>query len=246
MADMMPIEMQQEIINAFVKGKRIFDTPEASDAAWEAYKEFIKTASEQWPASLAALAEAQSKVAVAERWGMKFGMMKEAGKAPYMTSDIREGSGLAKLQAELPARIDAEAEVERLKNACAKLDGEVCQILGQALEYPWYKDDQKNFPGSTEADGVCVGEHVAQSLAAEMVQKYKLTRLLASEGSKSVLIGELNRRLELFEAALRELLERIEMDLNPHEAIQVAKKLLEGKVGDGNAGAGGVPAGDIA
>lgn len=31
---------------------------------------------------------------------------------------------------------------------------EIEQILGKALDYPWFKDDQENFPGSTKADGV--------------------------------------------------------------------------------------------
>lgn len=44
---------------------------------------------------------------------------------------------------------------------------EVEQILGAALGYPWFKDDPANFPGATEKDGVCVGEHVPSTIAAE-------------------------------------------------------------------------------
>lgn len=66
---------------------------------------------------------------------------------------------------------EARAEVERLRNACAKMNGEVCNTLGKALGYPWYKDDQKNFPGATEADGVCWGDHVAESIAVEAANK---------------------------------------------------------------------------
>jgi hypothetical protein len=44
---------------------------------------------------------------------------------------------------------------------------EICQILGSALGYPRYCDDQKNFPGATEESGVCVGDHVAVTLAME-------------------------------------------------------------------------------
>ena len=58
-------------------------------------------------------------------------------------------------------------EFQRAENAYFALEGGVCQILGKALGYPWYKDDQEVFPGATEADGVCVGEHVADSLALE-------------------------------------------------------------------------------
>lgn len=50
---------------------------------------------------------------------------------------------------------------------------EIEQTLGKALGYPWFKDDQKNFPGSTEADGVCVGDHVPESLAAEAATRIR-------------------------------------------------------------------------
>lgn len=48
---------------------------------------------------------------------------------------------------------------------------EVEQVLGKALQYPWYKDDQKNFPGAKKADGVCVGEHVPSSIAMEAAKR---------------------------------------------------------------------------
>jgi len=44
---------------------------------------------------------------------------------------------------------------------------EIDQILGKALGYPFYASDQKNFPGATEADGVCTGDNVPESLALE-------------------------------------------------------------------------------
>ena len=62
-------------------------------------------------------------------------------------------------------------ENERLRTAYYKDVDEVRQILGKALGYPWFKDDQKNFPGSTEGDGVCVGEHVPATLAEEAVEE---------------------------------------------------------------------------
>lgn len=52
-------------------------------------------------------------------------------------------------------------------------DHEIEQICGKALGYPWYKDDQKNFPGATEADGVCTGEHVAVTIVAELAGRYE-------------------------------------------------------------------------
>jgi len=54
-----------------------------------------------------------------------------------------------------------------LRLAWAKENDEICQVLGKALGYPWYKDDPKNFPGATEENGVCVGEHVAVTIAME-------------------------------------------------------------------------------
>ena len=45
------------------------------------------------------------------------------------------------------------------------------QILGRALHYPRYCDDQQNFPGATDANGVCVGDHVVQSLAEEAAKR---------------------------------------------------------------------------
>jgi hypothetical protein len=55
-----------------------------------------------------------------------------------------------------------------LQQGCAKTEHEIKQVLGKALgNYPWYKDDQKNFPSATDADGVCVGEHVAETIAEE-------------------------------------------------------------------------------
>ena len=50
---------------------------------------------------------------------------------------------------------------------------EIEQILGKALGYPWYKDDPKNFPNATEADGVCVGVETAWSLAMLAADKLK-------------------------------------------------------------------------
>jgi hypothetical protein len=50
---------------------------------------------------------------------------------------------------------------------------EIEQILGKALGYPWYKDDPKNFPNATEADGVCIGPNTAASLAMEAADRIK-------------------------------------------------------------------------
>lgn len=63
------------------------------------------------------------------------------------------------------------AEIERLKNAYTSQERDISQTLGKALGYQWFKDDQANWPDATEADGVCVGEHVAESLADEAAKK---------------------------------------------------------------------------
>ena len=66
-----------------------------------------------------------------------------------------------------------EQKNERLKAAYSKTNDAVCQELGKVLGYPWFKDDQKNFPGATEKEGVCIGEHVAESIAAEAATRIK-------------------------------------------------------------------------
>ena len=86
-----------------------------------------------------------------------------------------ELTGLAKVRRELRlALIDYLAARESrdfFMNACTKTNHEIEQILGQALGYPRYADDPENFPDATDADGVCVGEHTALSLADEIVAR---------------------------------------------------------------------------
>lgn len=62
-------------------------------------------------------------------------------------------------------------ERERILRALQEELYRVEQTLGKALGYPWYKDDQKNFPGATEDDGVCTGEHTAATLAVEAARR---------------------------------------------------------------------------
>jgi hypothetical protein len=52
-------------------------------------------------------------------------------------------------------------------------DHEIEQMCGKALGYQWYKDDLKNFPSATEADGVCTGEHVSASIVDELANKFE-------------------------------------------------------------------------
>lgn len=73
--------------------------------------------------------------------------------------------------AKRPKRADLAAERDRLAEALTKQNEEISQTLGKALGYPWFKDDPKNFPDSTEEHGVCVGDHVAETLAGEAAAK---------------------------------------------------------------------------
>jgi hypothetical protein len=72
-------------------------------------------------------------------------------------------------------------ERDQLKHAIARENHDITQTLGKALGYPWFKDDLKNFPDATEADGVCVGDHVAASLASEAAAKINQLRAEVEE-----------------------------------------------------------------
>ncbi len=95
---------------------------------------------------------------------------------PYgveLAHELDDADLLAAAVNALPSLLD---EIERLKRACSMMNDEVSQTLGRALRYPRFCDDQKNFPGSTDADGVCVGDHVAESLAAEAAKEIERLR----------------------------------------------------------------------
>lgn len=71
-----------------------------------------------------------------------------------------------------------EEELKQLQNRLEQFQRKVQeashnieQTLGKVLGYPWHKDDLKNFPDATEADGVCVGDHVAESIALEAAHR---------------------------------------------------------------------------
>ena len=69
--------------------------------------------------------------------------------------------------------LEAEQQLTQRTAEFQRHDGELQQICGQALGYPWFKDDQKSFPGATEKDGVCVGEHVGITIAQELANAYR-------------------------------------------------------------------------
>jgi len=74
---------------------------------------------------------------------------------------------IATLQSQLAA------SEKKHRDTYYKTAHEVEQRLGKALGYPWYKDDLQNFPDATEADGVCVGDHVPESIAAAAANRIR-------------------------------------------------------------------------
>ena len=100
-----------------------------------------------------------------------------------------------------------ERELNAANDRIKRLNTEIEQTCGKVLDYPWYKNDQKNFPGSTEVDGVCVGEHIAETIASELARKYtglkqrikrleeELNELRSDESRLLNSNGELERRI---------------------------------------------------
>jgi hypothetical protein len=89
----------------------------------------------------------------------------------YQKECTIQGCIMCQLHSQLSAAQSRIKELEDKLNRGIKGFDEIEQELGKALGYPWYKDDQKNFPGTTEANGVCVGDHVAESIAAEAAHR---------------------------------------------------------------------------
>lgn len=83
------------------------------------------------------------------------------------------------------------AEVRSLRDGATKSNDDICQALGKALGYPWFKDDQKNFPDAIEANGICVGDHVAESMADEAARR--MTDLAAENRKLREALEEVER-----------------------------------------------------
>lgn len=73
------------------------------------------------------------------------------------------------------------SERDRLRKTWQKENDEIVQVLGKALQYPKYVDDQSVFPGATEADGVCVPCHTALSIADEAAARIEALRAAARD-----------------------------------------------------------------
>ena len=97
---------------------------------------------------------------------------------------------------ELTEGIDALSTIRKYQ----KESEEIEQILGKALGYPWFKDDPKNFPNATEADGVCVAPNTAASLAMHAADKIKMLDI--REQDKQKIIDE--QREEIARAAMQD------------------------------------------
>lgn len=100
----------------------------------------------------------------------------------------------AKMRNEYEAeRTQLLARIEHLQTGYMAELNVVEQALGAALGYPRYCDDQVNFPGTTEADGVCVGEHVAGTIAMEAAGK--IVKLKAATNPSDAHIDALFQRV---------------------------------------------------
>lgn len=91
-----------------------------------------------------------------------------------LSSEIQSDDGVANAAIQEAAqRLEQQSEkIKRLYEGILKNNQEIEQTCGKVLGYPWFKDDQKNFPGATEKDGVCVGDHVGETIVSELAKKY--------------------------------------------------------------------------
>ena len=100
--------------------------------------------------------------------------------------DLHPVEGLHPLEWDILQRLgdyvdQLKKECGRLRDACIRQNEEVSQALGRVLGYPWFKDDQEHFPGATDADGVFVGDHVAETLAEAAARWITSQRALLAE-----------------------------------------------------------------
>lgn len=85
------------------------------------------------------------------------------------TSWLEMSQTARQLERELNA---ANQRIKRLEEGILKDNQEIEQTCGKVLGYPWFKDDQKNFHGATEKDGVCVGDHVGATIVSELAKRH--------------------------------------------------------------------------
>ena len=116
---------------------------------------------------------------------------------------------------ELKEGICAFSTIQKYK----KESEEIEQILGKALGYPWFKDDQCNFPNATEADGVAVGDHTAWSLAMEAADKIKhLEKQLNESVSIAEMLAATINQYKQLDDEQRATIKKIQNELDIHNA----------------------------
>lgn len=140
----------------------------------------------------------------------------------YLTTPAKATEAWNRRAALAPGSGD-HAEMASLKAAMSKSNDEICQSLGKALGYPWFKDDQRNFPGATEENGVCVGEHVAESIADEAASRISalLAENAALRAERDGMVEEVSRsqaRLHADTEAERKLAEAVGLLRKFHDA----------------------------
>lgn len=101
--------------------------------------------------------------------------MEASGIAPTWETIYALNVDVARLRAKLDdierQRDDVARQLTHIRAGAARANNRIEQTLGAALGYPRYCDDLETFPEATEADGVCVGDHVAETLAEEAADK---------------------------------------------------------------------------
>lgn len=80
-----------------------------------------------------------------------------------------------------------ESRFKEILKSHAEEHEEIMQVLGKALGYPYFCHDQKNFPGTTEADGVAVGEHVPVTIAIEAARHIGELQFTLQKANEQVL-----------------------------------------------------------
>lgn len=96
-----------------------------------------------------------------------------------MAEAERERIELVKAESVIANLSAALRSVERERDSATSEIRKAEQTLGKALGFPWHKDDPKNFPDATEADGVCTGPYTPATLAelaAERIRELELER----------------------------------------------------------------------
>ena len=91
-----------------------------------------------------------------------------------LATDIQSDDGVTNAALfEASLRLEQLSEkIKHLREGLLKQNQNIEQTCGKVLGYPWFKDDQKNFPGATEKDGVSVGDHVAETIVSELAKKH--------------------------------------------------------------------------